>query len=203
MINSKKNQVLVKKILLAAGSSKRYGFKNKLTEIINGKCMIKHILDTLLKVFDPGELLIIVGHEYKTIINLVNNKDVQIIHNKNYKEGIGTSISTGVKRLESTVQGVMIIPADMPFILAEDLDRLEKKFLELDCQKVVLPKHKSKIGNPAILPKSYFKTLKNLNEDFGAKSKIKSTDTVTIEAKIGTLFDIDTTTQLAKANAKI
>ena len=203
MINSKKNQVLVKKILLAAGSSKRYGFKNKLTEIINGKCMIKHILDTLLKVFDPGELLIIVGHEYKTIINLIDNKDIQIIHNKNYKEGIGTSISTGVKRLESTVQGVMIIPADMPFILAEDLDRLEKKFLELDCQKVILPKHKSKIGNPVLLPKSYFKTLENLNEDFGAKSKIKSIDTVTIEAKIGTLFDIDTTIQFEKANAKI
>ena len=203
MINSKKKQVLVKKIVLAAGTSKRYGFKNKLAEIINGKSMIKHILDTLLKVFDPSELLIIVGHEHKTIINLIDNKDVRIIRNKNYKGGIGTSISTGVKRLDSVVQGVMIIPADMPFILAEDLDRLEKKFLELDCQKVILPRHKSKIGNPVLLPKSYFKTLENLNEDFGAKSKIKSTDTVTIEAKIGTLFDIDTTIQLAKANAKI
>ena len=203
MINSKKKQVLVKKIVLAAGTSKRYGFKNKLAEIINGKSMIKHILDTLLKVFDPGELLIIVGHEYKTIINLIDNNDVQIIHNKNYRGGIGTSISTGIKGLESTVQGVMIIPADMPFIIAEDLDRLEKKFLELDCQKVILPKHKSKIGNPAILPKSYFKTLENLNKDFGAKYKIKSKDTVTIEAKIGTLFDIDTTTQLTKANSKI
>ena len=202
MINSNKKQVLIKKILLAAGTSKRYGFKNKLTEIINGKSMIKHILDTLLKVFDPVELLIIVGHEHKAIINLIDNKDVQIIHNKNYKRGIGTSISTGVKELESAVQGVMIIPADMPFILAEDLDRLEKKFLELDCQKVILPKHKSKIGNPAILPKNYFKTLENLNEDFGAKSKIKSTDIVTIEAKIGILFDIDTTIQLAKVKAK-
>ena len=203
MINSKKNQVLVKKIVLAAGTSKRYGLKNKLTEIINGKSMMKHILDTLLKIFYPCELIIIVGYEHKTIINLIDNKDVQIIHNKNYKGGIGTSISTGVKGLDSAVQGVMIIPADMPFISAEDLDKLEKKFLELDCQKVILPKHKSEIGNPVILPKSYFKTLEKLNEDFGAKSKIKSTDTVTIEAKIGTLFDIDTTIQLAKANAKI
>ena len=83
--------------MLAAGSSKRYGSKNKLTEIINGKYMIKHILDTLLKVFYPCELLIIVGHEHKTIINLIDNKDVQIIHNKNYRGGIGTSISTGIK----------------------------------------------------------------------------------------------------------
>ena len=203
MINNKKTEVIVKKIILAAGSSKRFGNKNKLTEIINGKSLINNILDTLLKVFEPNELLIIVGHEYKKIIDLIDSKDIQIINNKNYKKGIGTSISTGVKELDFFVKGVMIIPADMPFILAEDLQRLERKFLEFDCQKVVFPKYKSTIGNPVLLPKSYFGILKNLKEDFGAKSKIKDIDVVTVDTKIGTVFDIDTTTQLEKANIKI
>ena len=203
MINSKKTEVIVKKLILAAGSSKRFGKKNKLAEIINGKSLINNILDTLLKVFEPNELLIVVGHEYKKIITLINNKDIKIINNRNYKRGIGTSISTGVRELDFVVKGVMIIPADMPFILAEDLQRLERKFLEFDCQKVVLPKYKSTIGNPVILPKSYFGILKNLKEDFGGKSKIQDIDVVTVDTKIGTVFDIDTTTQLEKANIKI
>ena len=52
MINQKKNNT-IKKILLAAGESKRFGDKNKLSEIINEKPIINHILDTLYEIFDP------------------------------------------------------------------------------------------------------------------------------------------------------
>jgi len=65
---SKKNNN-IKKILLAAGQSKRFGDKNKLSEIINGKPIINHILDTLFEIFDPSELIVIVGHEQNIIKN--------------------------------------------------------------------------------------------------------------------------------------
>ena len=35
----------------------------------------------------------------------------------NYKKGIGTSISSGIRELDLTVKGAMIIPADMPIKL--------------------------------------------------------------------------------------
>ena len=44
MMNEKKTYK-IKKILLAAGESKRFGDKNKLLEIINGRPIINHILD--------------------------------------------------------------------------------------------------------------------------------------------------------------
>jgi molybdenum cofactor cytidylyltransferase len=196
----KHNNIFIKKILLAAGSSKRYGDKNKLTEKFKGKYLIQHIRDTLLKVFDPCELLIVLGHDSKVIKDLIDNKDIRIVNNKKYKNGIGTSISLGIQHLDSTVQGVMIIPADMPLISAEDLIKLENEFIAHNCKKVVLPKYKYTIGNPVILPKSYFATLKNLKEDFGAKSQIKESDIVEVDCDIGTVFDIDTSKALAKAN---
>ena len=94
----------------------------------------------------------------------------------------------------------MIIPADMPLISAEDLIKLQNEFIAHNCKKVVLPKYKYTIGNPVILPKSYFATLKNLKEDFGAKSQIKENDIVEVDCDIGTVFDIDTSKALAKAN---
>ena len=192
------NNISIKKILLAAGISKRYGYKNKLTEKIKGKYLIEHVIDTLLKVFDTRDLLVIVGHDFKKIINLINN-DIKIINNNKYKDGIGTSISLGVKHLGPNVQGVMIIPADMPLIAAKDLKKLERQFLQLSCKKVVLPKYKNITGNPVILPKSYFSTLRNLKKDYGARSQIKDNDIVTVSCDIGTIFDVDTSNALQKA----
>ena len=196
----KYNNISIKKILLAAGCSKRYGDKKKLTENFKGKHLIQHITHTLLKVFDPSDLLVILGHDSKVIKDLIDNNDIRIVNNKKYKNGIGTSISLGIQHLDTTVQGVMIIPADMPLISAEDLIKLENEFIAHNCKKVVLPKYKYSIGNPVILPKSYFATLKNLKEDFGAKSQIKENDIVKVDCDIGTVFDIDTSKALAKAN---
>ena len=63
MINEKKNNNIKKFYWLQ--ESKRFGDKNKLSEIINGKPIINHILDTLFEIFDPSELIVIVGHEQK------------------------------------------------------------------------------------------------------------------------------------------
>ena len=197
MINEKKNNN-IKKILLAAGESKRFGDKNKLSEIINGKPIIKHILDTLCEIFDPSELIVIVGHEQNIIKNLIFNKDIKILENKDYRKGIGTSIALGMNNLNKDIDGVMIIPADMPYINSKDLINLEKKFMELNCVKVVMPEHNYRIGNPVILPRNYFKTLKSLKDDFGARSLIRKKDIITLKTGFGTIFDIDTKEELAK-----
>jgi len=197
MINEKKNNN-IKKILLAAGESKRFGDKNKLSEKINGKPIINYILDTLFQIFDPSELIVIVGHEQNIIKNLIFNKDIKILENKDYRKGIGTSIALGMNNLNEDIDGVMIIPADMPYINSKDLINLEKKFMELNCVKVVMPEHNYRIGNPVILPRNYFKTLKSLKDDFGARSLIRKKDIITLKTGFGTIFDIDTKEELAK-----
>ena len=186
----------IKKILLAAGESKRFGDTNKLSEMINGKPIINHILDTLFEIFDPSELMVIVGHEHKIIKDLIFNKEIKFLKNIDYKKGIGTSIALGVNNLNVDIDGVMIIPADMPYINSKDLDNLEKKFIELNCEKVVMPEYNSRIGNPVILPRNYFNTLKRLKDDFGAKSLIKKKDVITLKTGFGTIFDIDTRDEL-------
>ena len=202
MTNKKKVNQRIKKVLLAAGQSERFGNKNKLLEIVNGKPIINNILDRLLKIFDSSELIIIVGHEHKTIINLINNQEIKILENINYKRGIGTSISLAVKNLETDIRGVMIIPADMPFITSKDFINIENKFLECNCEKVIIPQFNSKKGNPVILPKIYFNTLKNLKDDFGARSLIAEKDIITIKTGFGTVLDIDTRDELDEAKIK-
>ena len=197
-MTNEKSANKIKKIVLAAGESKRFGDKNKLSEMINKKPIINHVLDTLLEIFDYSELIVIIGHEHKLIKNLIFNKDIKIIENTDYKKGIGTSIALGVNYLERDIDGVMIIPADMPYLNSKDLFNLEKKFIELNCEKVVMPEYNSRIGNPVILPRSYFNILKSLKDDFGARSLIKNKDIITLKTGFGTIFDIDTRDELTK-----
>lgn len=198
-MSDKSDKSIIKKIILAAGLSKRYGLKNKLTQHINNKPIINCLMDKLLSIYDTSELLIVTGYEHETIINLINNSDIEFIYNNDYKKGIGTSISAGIRELDKTIRGVMIIPADMPIISTKDLIKLQNKFIELNCSKVIFPKYKSQFGNPVILPKKYFNILEGLKGDFGAKSLIKKTDIITVNTDIGTIFDIDTVSNLKKA----
>ena len=198
MKNHKNYTNIIKKIILAAGSSRRYGKTNKLVQIFQDKPIIKHVIDVLLEENDPKDLLVVVGHEKSKIINLINNPNIKIVNNIDYEKGIGTSISCAMRHLDDYIQGVMIIPADMPLISKVDLRNLENKFVELNSTKVVFPKHESNLGNPVILPKSYFDILTNLNADEGARSQIKNKDYVTVNAGIGTTLDIDTKEEFDK-----
>ena len=147
--------------------------------------------------------MVVVGHEKSKIIDLINNPNIKIVNNIDYKRGIGTSISCAMRHIEDYIQGVMIIPADMPFISKVDLQNLENKFIELNSTKVVFPKYETSLGNPVILPKSYFDVLKNLKADEGARSNIKNKDYVTVNAGIGTTLDIDTKDEFNKQNLSL
>ena len=203
MTNHKNCTNLIKKIILAAGSSRRYGKTNKLVQIFQDKPIIRHVIDVLLEENEPKDLLVVVGHEKSKIIDLINNPKIKIVNNIDYKRGIGTSISCAMGHIEDYIQGVMIIPADMPFISKVDLQNLENKFIELNSTKVVFPKYENSLGNPVILPKSYFDILKNLNDDEGARSHIKNKEYVTVNAGIGTTLDIDTKEEFNKQNLSL
>ena len=50
----KNDKSQIKKIILAAGLSKRYGLKNKLTQHINNKPIINCLMDKLLSIYDTS-----------------------------------------------------------------------------------------------------------------------------------------------------
>ena len=78
-MTNEKNANKIKKIVLAAGESKRFGDKNKLSEMIDDKPIINHVLDSLFEIFDYSELIVIVGHQHKLIKNSIFNKNTILL----------------------------------------------------------------------------------------------------------------------------
>ena len=192
----KNNKII--KVVLAAGLSKRYGLKNKILEKINGKTVIETILDRLIQIdSNKNNIVVIGGNNYNSLKKTLNKYDVKLFYNKNYKNGLGSSVSFIFKKKISK-NGIMFIPGDMPLISKKDFKKLINTFVQKK-NKIISPCYKKKIGNPLIIPKIYFNLLKNLKNDEGARKFLPSKDFIYVPCGFGTIFDIDTKYELLKA----
>ncbi len=192
----KNNKII--KVVLAAGLSKRYGFKNKILEKINGKTLIEIILDRLIQIdSNKNNIVVIGGNNYNSLKKTLNKYDVKLFYNKNYKNGLGSSVSFILKK-KINKNGIMFIPGDMPLISIKDFKKLINTFFQKQ-NKIISPCYKEKIGNPLIIPKIYFNLLKNLKKDEGARKVLPSKDFIHVPCGYGTIFDIDTKYELLKA----
>jgi len=192
----KNNKII--KVVLAAGLSKRYGLKNKILEKINGKTVIETILDRLIQIdSNKNNIVVIGGNNYNSLKKTLNKYDVKVFYNKNYKNGLGSSVSFIFKK-KINKNGIMFIPGDMPLISIKDFKKLINTFVQKK-NKIISPCYKKKIGNPLIIPKIYFNLLKNLKKDEGARKFLPSKDFIHVPCGYGTIFDIDTKYELLKA----
>ena len=192
----KNNKII--KVILAAGLSKRFGLGNKILAKINGKTLIEIILDRLIQIdSNQKNIIVIGGNDYNSLKKKLNKYNVKIFYNKNYNNGLGSSVSYIFKK-KINKNGIMFIPGDMPLISIKDFKKLINTFVQKK-NKIISPCYKKKIGNPLIIPKIYFNLLKNLKKDEGARKFLPSKDFIHVPCGYGTIFDIDTKYELLKA----
>ena len=192
----KNNKII--KVVLAAGLSKRFGLKNKLLEKVNGKTLIETILDRLIQIdSNQNDIVVIGGNNYNSLKKKLNKYDVKVFYNKNYKNGLGSSVSYIFKK-KLYKDGIMFIPGDMPLISTKDFKKLINTFVHKK-NKIISPCYKNQIGNPLIVPKIYFNLLKHLKKDEGARKFLPTQDFIFVPCSYGTIFDIDTKYELLKA----
>lgn len=84
---------------MAAGLSKRFGLGNKILAKINGKTVIENILDRLIQIdSSKNNIVVIGGNNYNSLKKKLNKYDVKLFYNKNYKNGLGSSVSFILKK---------------------------------------------------------------------------------------------------------
>ena len=192
----KNNKII--KVILAAGLSKRFGLGNKILAKINKKTLIESILDRLIEIdSNQNNIIVIGGNDYNSLKKTLKKYDVKIFYNKDYKNGLGSSVSFIFKKKINN-NGIMFIPGDMPLISTKDFKKLINTFIHKK-NKIISPYYKKQIGNPLIIPKIYFNLLKNLKRDEGARKFLPSKEFISVQCSYGTIFDIDTKYELLKA----
>ena len=163
---------MIKGILLAAGQSKRLKNENKLIKIFKNKPLINHALNSV-KNSKIKKIIIILGYQFKEVKKKIKkNKKIIFVHNKNYKNGMSSSIKSGLKKISKKDKGFIILQSDMPFVKTSDINKIynsiiRKKYL------VHALKYKNRIGIPIGFDISILNKIKKIKGNIGAKYMVK------------------------------
>ena len=157
---------MISAILLAAGQSKRMDGENKLTKEIQGVPLIKHSVKNILA-SSVDELIIVLGFQKEIIEKLIDkNNKIKFVFNKDFENGMASSIKTGLDNLSEKTEAFFICLGDMPMINHDIYNQLIKS---KDNKEIIVPTYKGQQGNPVLFDKSMKETVMNITGDVGAK----------------------------------
>tara|TARA_R110000868_G_scaffold3285_3_gene21468 strand:+ start:2375 stop:2977 length:603 start_codon:yes stop_codon:yes gene_type:complete len=179
-------------IVLAAGASTRMG--NNIKQLLpwKGVTLLQHAIQEV-ESSEADAIFLVLGANFDKIKANILSERCQIIENKNWKSGLGSSISLGIKILQigpEIYDAVLIALADQPLIDAEYYNYMLNVFKKSN-MGIVTTAYKKRKGVPAIFGEQYFDALSKLNEDFGAKHLLNNERVEIIYPK-GKEVDIDT-----------
>lgn len=190
-------------LVLAAGRSVRFGPGNKLLANLEGTPVLAH---TLAAVSAAGfdQTLVVTGRDHAELLNVLQRFHVQIVSNMDAEEGLGTSIAAGVAVLAPAIDGVAIIPGDMPLITPQTLQILSQTFAAHAASSIVYAADRDGAQrNPVVWPRAYVPQLAALKGDRGAKSLIGGEAIAVRISDTNELLDIDDPADLVIAGNTI
>jgi molybdenum cofactor cytidylyltransferase len=160
----------VSAILLAAGESKRMGKPKLLLPIGNDTILGKTIDNVLSSRVD--EVIVVLGAEAQEIKKAIAGKPAKVVFNPDYRQGMSTSLTTGLKQVSARAQRVMVALCDQPFIEKKTYNRLIEESLDSG-KGIIVPTYKAKRGNPIIFSINYKDELMGLEGDVGGKEILR------------------------------
>ena len=162
-------------VVLAAGQSRRMG-RNKLLRPLDGKPVIRHVLDALAGA-PLAEVVVVIGHEAPFLRAALEGVDARLVENPAYASGLASSLQAGVSALDARIEGAMIVLGDMPDMAPNLVERLIDVFSaqgDSARQKIVAPTCGRWRGHPVLWGRDFFPAL--LHEtcgDSGAREVIE------------------------------
>ncbi len=161
-------------IVLAAGQSKRYG-RNKLVQLLpDGKSLVAHAVETALGAACKP-VVVVTGAYEQDISKALTGRDVHLVHNQNWEEGMGTSIACGVlhmMRQPKLPEAFFILLADQPGIHPNLLREMMNLF-ERHSPVAIRCNYGASSGPPVLFSATLANELSQLKGEEGARSVLK------------------------------
>jgi molybdenum cofactor cytidylyltransferase len=160
-------------VILAAGSSSRYGALKQLIAI-DGEPMVRRITRNALAA-GLHPVVVVVGAQSDRVTECLSNLDVCAVSNPDWATGMGSSLAMGVTTLVSQatpLESLMVILADQPAIKVDDLERMLAAHVARP-GRILACHNKGDFGPPCIFPLAYVDELMSLSGSLGARALLE------------------------------
>lgn len=186
-------------LVLAAGRSRRMGGPNKLLLPVDGKPMVRRVVEAALA-SRASPVVVVVGHQQHEVRQALRGLKVHLVPNPDFAEGLSTSLKAGLKALPEDAAGAVVCLGDMPRVNAALIDRLVAAFAPVEGRGIVAPTWRGRRGNPVLWGRAFFAEMQELTGDVGARELLARHADQVAEVDAGddaALVDIDTPEALA------
>jgi molybdenum cofactor cytidylyltransferase len=160
---------MISGIVLAAGEGSRFGGTKQLAETA-GIPLVLYAVDALREA-GVGEILVVTGHDADAV-EAVLPGDVQPVRNPDHRDGQATSLAAALHATADDSEGAVILLADQPGVIADDVAALVRCFRATRGQIVRL-RYTDGPG-PALLSREIYGEAGHLHGDTGARVLVSS-----------------------------
>ncbi len=181
-------------IVLAAGKSTRMRGINKLLVEIEGKPMIRRVVEAGLK-SKVDEVIVVVGWEGDKIRKALADLSCRFVVNEDYEIGQSSSVKAGLREVAEATQAILILPGDVALIDSKSVNLVIDEYARRK-ELIVIAAHKGQPGHPILLDRQLFLEIGQIDEKtFGLKSVVNKHEAALLLVETGSsivLRDIDT-----------
>ncbi len=148
-----------------------------------------------------AETILVLGHEAERVQRSVESAPpTKVVINRDYAEGMSTSIKAGIAAISAGSSAAMIVLADQPLLKSSVIDQMIGEY-EKSHSAIIVPMYKGFRGNPVLIDRSLFPEMMQISGDIGCRSLFglhpEAIQKIAVE-DIGILVDIDTAEDLKK-----
>jgi molybdenum cofactor cytidylyltransferase len=177
-------------IVLAAGASRRFGTPKQLLRY-KGMTLLHRTIETAL-LSKAKSVYVVLGFEAEKMKLDIADFPVEVVENHDWQSGIGSSICSGIKSLDPTIDAAIIILCDQLKLSTLILNSLIDPYVSTRAL-IVTCKYAGTVGVPTLYDRRIFPELLTLRGDHGAKAIIERYASERIEIDFsGGEEDIDT-----------
>jgi molybdenum cofactor cytidylyltransferase len=176
-------------VVLAAGASTRFGSPKQLVRY-NGQTLLQRVLGVANEL-SAAAVTVVLGANAAEIVATLPASRASVLINRDWREGIASSLRTAVRSLPGACDGLLVMLADQPLIATAALTRLISTWRRQPRQ-IVASRYSGATGVPVIFPRWCFEQLAELRGDQGARALItRHSDHVVALALPEAAIDID------------
>lgn len=178
-------------VLLAAGTSSRYGESNKLLAEVDGTPMVCRSVKPLLTA-QVAAVVAVVGYDADRVRTALGPA-VTTVENPNFTGGQATSVKRGVHAArERNADAVVFALGDMPWVDAASVDALIEAYAAGKGDALAAASQGER-GNPVLFDRRHFDALADVGGDVGGREILLTSENAALveTGDLGVVRDVD------------
>ena len=187
-----KNDFAIAAIILAAGLSERMGRFKPLLPL--GP---QRVVERVVRLFQGAgleEILVVVGQRAPDVRQAVSPLQVHCVENPDFRDGMFTSVLTGIRALPPHCRAFFVHPVDIPLVRTQTVKRLISAFNDASAA-VVYPSFDGKRGHPPLIQSSLATRILKWDGTGGLQGFLQGCDAGSFELAVAdeaVMMDLDT-----------